>query len=124
MSWPSSSSERGSRAPTIGQHRAVLQARPDPTSATDAVPIHSPTRNPFAVVDALDRDRTDVENLLHGRGMGDGGVWIGIKRLEQHAHATRCEVRRHEGPRIVESQETGLDTDASVQQQLAELDDA
>ena len=85
---------------------------------------HRPARDEVAVVDLLELDPRFDEHCFHRRRVVDGGLRIGIERLDQHARAAIDEGRLDQGLGVRDGEEARFDPDATVEQVLAERDDS
>jgi hypothetical protein len=99
--------------PTIRQQRDVLQPRTDTMPSLQSTSIDGPTREVVTVVNLRQRDARRHHNVFNPRRVLNSRVRIGVKRLDQDASTSACQAGTHESPRVVNAQQSSLDTDAS-----------
>jgi hypothetical protein len=80
--------------------------------STDATSIDCPTRYAVTVVNLLQRDARGHHNVFHLGSVLNSSVRIGVKRLDKHAATPACQSGKHESSRIINAQQSSLDTDA------------
>jgi hypothetical protein len=107
--------------PTVRQQRDVFQPSTDTVPCIESPSIDCPTRHAITVVNLLQGDARGHDNVFHLGSVLNGGVRISVKRLDKDAATPACQSGKHESSRIINTQQSSLDTDASGQQQLAKL---
>ena len=82
----------------------------------EGAPVDCPTRYVVAVVNLLQHDARRRHDFLHLGSPLDSGVWVRVKRLDKDTAASTRQSGNHEGSRIINTQQSSLDTDTSGQQ--------
>ncbi len=79
----------------------------------ESTSIDRPTRYAVTVVNLLQRDARSHHNLFHLSSVLNSSVRVGVKRLDKNAATPAGQSGNHESSRIINAQQSGLDTDAS-----------
>ncbi len=75
--------------------------------------IDRPTRDAVPVVDLLERDAGGHDDVFHLRRVLKSSVRTRVKRLDEHATAAVCQAGTYERSRIVNAQQSSLDTNTA-----------
>jgi hypothetical protein len=79
----------------------------------EGTPIDRPTRYAITVVDLLQRDARRYHNVFHPGSVLNSRVRISVKWLNKDAATSASQSGKHESLRILNTQQSSLDTDAS-----------
>jgi hypothetical protein len=82
----------------------------------ESTSIDCPTRYAVTVVNLLQRDARGHHDVFHPGGVLNSSVRIDVKRLDKDAATPACQAGTHERSRIVNAQQSSLDTNASGKQ--------
>src|SRR5829696_6679120 len=87
----------------------------------ESTSIDCPTRYAVPMVNLLQREARGRHNVLHPGSVLNSSVRIGVKRLDKDTATPACQSGKHESSRIINAQQSSLDSDTSGEQQLTEL---
>jgi len=82
-------------------------------ASIESTSIDRPTRDAVTVVNLLEGDACGHHNLFHCGSVMNSGGRIGVKRFDKNAATPARQSGNREGPRIMNAQQSSLDTDAS-----------
>jgi len=97
---------------TVRENSDVFEPRTDTMPSIESTSINRPTRYAVAVVNLLQGDARGRHNLFHRGSVLNSSFRIGVQRLDQNAPAPAYQSGAHESSRIINDQQSRLDTDA------------
>ena len=109
---------------TVREHGRVFEAGADAVSAGKGAEVDRPRRDAVAMVDLFKGHASIGERLFDCRRVLDGGVRIGVERLDHRADAARGDACGYEALCVIQRQQPGLDADPSGHQELTPLHNA